>query len=347
MTNKEILLSAIKLQKTPRVPVIKLAGGVWLFERHGLSLQDVLDMPPARYADLMLRYNEELGLDLIWTGAGLNHVLLSAIGVKVTFNKVGAASTVDEPVISSVEDLDRFKNRSPENDPGMENLLEATRILSEQVGNEVLIGVSQWGPFSMAGLLMGLEKFMVYTMRDRAGTEQIIEFTRKLAVKYLELFREAGAGLVNLSEPSASMISPKMFQELAMPCIKKANDAFKDKGVARMLHICGNTTKLLDLIPETGTDLFSFDYKVDLAEAKEKLGGKVAFAGNIDPVSVIFEGTEEDVTKAAENCIGIAGTTAGYVLMPGCDIPPKTRIENLKAMASAAHRTAATERRTK
>lgn len=340
MTNKEILLSAIRLQKTPRVPVIKLAGGVWLYERHGLSLQEILDQPPAQYADLMLRNNEELGLDMIWTGAGLNHVLLRAVGAKMTFDKVGAASTVDEPLITNAEDLDRIKTDSPENIPGMENLLEATRILSERVGNEVLIGVSQWGPFSLAGLIMGLEKFMVYTMRDRAGTEQILEFTRTLVEKYLQLFREAGAGLVNLSEPSASMISPKMFQDLALPYIKKTNEAFKDQGVARMLHICGNTTKLLDLIPGTGTDLFSFDYKVDLAAAKEKLGGKIAFAGNIDPVSVVFDGTEADVTAAAESCIRIAGTTAGYVLMPGCDIPPKTRIENVKAMVSAAHRTA-------
>ena len=338
MTNKEILLSAIRLQKTPRVPVIKLAGGVWLYERHGLSLQDVLDMPPAQYADLMLRDNEELGMDLIWTGAGLNHVLLRTIGSKVTFDKVGAASTVEEPMISSAEDLDKIKSPSLENDPGIANLLEATRILSERVGNEVLIGVSQWGPFSLAGLMMGLEKFMVYIMRDKAGTERILAFTQELVEKYLELFREAGVGLVNFSEPSASMISPKMFQDLAMPCIRKTNDAFRDKGVARMLHICGNTTKLLDLIPETGTDLFSFDYKVDLAAAKEKLGGKVAFAGNIDPVGVIFEGTKEDVAKAAENCLRIAGETPGYVLMPGCDIPPKTRIENVKAMASVAHR---------
>ena len=170
--------------------------------------------------------------------------------------------------------------------------------------------------------MMGLEKFLIYTMRDKAGVRQILEFSQKLVENYLELFLEAGAELVNQSEPSAScdLISPKMFQDLALPYIKRTNDNLEGKAKARMLHICGNTTKLLDLIPETGTDLFSFDYKVDLAAARDKLGGKIAFAGNIDPVSVIFEGTEADVAASADNCIGIAGTTAGYVLMPGCDI---------------------------
>ena len=109
MISKEILLSAIHLQKTPRVPVIKLSGGVWIYLSHGLSLQDILELPPEKGADLILRANEELGLDMIWTGAGCNNVLLRAIGAKITFNKIGAAATVAEPLISNADDLDRLK----------------------------------------------------------------------------------------------------------------------------------------------------------------------------------------------------------------------------------------------
>lgn len=340
MTNKEILLSAIRLQNTPRIPVIKLAGGVWIFMRYGLSLQDVMDLPPEKGADLLLRSYEELGLDLLWSGAGCNNVLLRAMGAKITFDKVGAAATVKEPLISNAEDLDKIKTDGLEKDPGFQNLLETTRILSEKAGNDLLIGVSQWGPFSLSGLIMGLDKFIINTIRDKAGTNQLLEFSSQMVVKYLELFAEAGVELVNMSEPTASgdMISPRMFKDLAMPHLKTANDALKNKVSAKMLHICGDTTKILDMIPETGTDLFSFDYKVDLAEARDKLGGKVAFAGNVDPVSVIFDGRSADVTAASEKCINIAGSTPGYVLMPGCDIAPDTKTENIKAMVAAAHK---------
>jgi uroporphyrinogen decarboxylase len=129
-----------------------------------------------------------------------------------------------------------------------------------------------------------------------------------------------------------------MFQELGLPNLRQVNDALNDKAKAKMLHICGNTTRLLGVIPETGADLYSFDYKVDLAAARDSLCGKIAFAGNIDPVSVIFEGTAEETAEAAKRCLAIAGETVGYVLMPGCDIPPKTKPENVKAMAVAVRR---------
>lgn len=60
MTNKEILLSAIKFNKTPRTPVIILSSGVWTYNRFGLSLQDALTMSPESEADLIINNADEL-----------------------------------------------------------------------------------------------------------------------------------------------------------------------------------------------------------------------------------------------------------------------------------------------
>jgi uroporphyrinogen decarboxylase len=88
------------------------------------------------------------------------------------------------------------------------------------------------------------------------------------------------------------------------------------------VHICGNTTNRLDKIPESGADIMSVDYKVNLSEARRILGGKLAFEG---------------VEAASRECIKQAGEGGGYILMPGCDIPPSVPIENVKAMVEAAH----------
>jgi len=338
MTNREILLSAIRLEKTPRLPVIILSSGVWNFYRNGLTLQDALKMEPEKAADYIIKSNEEVGSDLIWTAADCSNVALHAIGAKCTFDKLGGAATIDEPLIKKPEDVDQLSINNLELDPGIVNLLKTTRIIADRVGKQYLIGISQWGPFTFAGQLMGLEKLLITTMRDKAGIKHVLDFSQKVIIKYLELFLDAGAELINLSEPSSScdLISPKMFEELALPYIKKTNEALGMRGKARMLHICGNTTKLLDLIPETKTDLYSMDYKVNLKLSREKLGGKVAFAGQLDPVSVMLEATVEEVKKAAEKCIEDAGLEGGYVLMPGCDIPPKTKVENVKAMVEVA-----------
>lgn len=339
MTNKEILLDGIKLKNTPRLPVITLSSGVWTYSRNGLTLQDALEKNPQKIAEYVIKNSAEVDSDLIWMGADCNNIALQALGAMCTFDVLGMPANVEKPLVTSLEEVESLKIEKLEADRGLNNLLETTRIIADRVGGQYLLGASQWGPFTLAGQLMGIEPFMKIAMKNPSGAKYILEFTEKLVIKYLKLFTQAGAELVCQAEPSSSgdMISKKMFENLAFPAIKNVNISLREAAKARMLHICGNTSKILELIPETETDLFSFDYKVDLAIAREKLGGKIAFAGQIDPVRVLLEGTAEDVSEAAETCIQIAGQEAGYVLMPGCDIPPKTKIENVKAMVAAAH----------
>jgi uroporphyrinogen decarboxylase len=46
--------------------------------------------------------------------------------------------------------------------------------------------------------------------------------------------------------------------------------------------------------------------------------------------------TAQGVAAASLDAISKAGVTGGYLLMPGCDIPPSVPIENVKAMVETA-----------
>jgi uroporphyrinogen decarboxylase len=82
----------------------------------------------------------------------------------------------------------------------------------------------------------------------------------------------------------------------------------------------------------------SFDYKVNLADARRILGGHIAFAGNMNPVVVMQKQTPEGVAASCAQCIEQAsGKAGGYIVMPGCDIPPSVPLANVKAMVQAAH----------
>jgi uroporphyrinogen decarboxylase len=93
--------------------------------------------------------------------------------------------------------------------------------------------------------------------------------------------------------------------------------------VHTLVHICGNTTDRLDLFPQTGASCISLDHKTDIAKAKETLHGKMCFGGNVDPVKIMLNGS--------------AGTDGGFVLMPGCDIPPTVPYENIQKFIQTAH----------
>ena len=99
------------------------------------------------------------------------------------------------------------------------------------------------------------------------------------------------------------------------------------------MHICGDTTDKLHEIAETGADCLSLDYKVDMGVAKDAIGDRLCLAGNVDPVSVLDQGTLEDTRRACRVCIeAMGGGTDGYILTSGCDLPPTVKLDNIKAM---------------
>ncbi|MBZ9622231.1 MULTISPECIES: uroporphyrinogen decarboxylase family protein [unclassified Clostridium] len=81
---------------------------------------------------------------------------------------------------------------------------------------------------------------------------------------------------------------------------------------------------------------FSVDNCEDIEEVKNVLGNKMCLVGNIDPVSVIRDGTVEDVYREVKNCIQkAADSPKGYIIGTGCDIPSGAPIENIKAVIEA------------
>ncbi|OJU16247.1 MAG: hypothetical protein BGN88_00095 [Clostridiales bacterium 43-6] len=219
MNNKELLLASINLQKTERPAVMLLSGGVWANNRLGLSLLDSFDIHPQTATEHIIKTNELVKSDLVWAAAGCNNLALRGIGAKTTFGKIGAAASVDEPLIRAAEDVLKLNVNNMEDDPGIQSSLETTRILKDKIGSDTLIGISSWGPLTLAGLLLGTEEFMIMSIRQKDAVNEILKFTRQIVIKYWSLFIEAGAELVSQAEPSAScdMISPKQFEKMALP----------------------------------------------------------------------------------------------------------------------------------
>jgi len=338
MNRKEIIAAGIKLQKTPRPPVMILSGGVWANKRYNLSLEDSFHLSPELAAEHVIETNNLIQSDLIWAAAGCNNLVLRGIGVKTRFDQVGAAASITEPLISQATDLEKLHVDDIENDRGIQAMLEMTRILKAKIGKDYLIGISQWGAFTLAGLLLGTDRFMIMTIREKQAVEYILSFTEKLVVKYWSLFVEAGAELVSQAEPSAScnMISPKQFESMVLPHIRNNNRNIDAKVNYKMLHICGDITKILPILPQTESDVISFDYPVSLTGAREILGNKMAFAGKLDPVGVLQSGSLEEIRQLTKDYIEEAGNDGGYLVMPGCDLAPATPLEHVQAMTETA-----------
>ncbi|MDP4176839.1 MAG: uroporphyrinogen decarboxylase family protein [Bacillota bacterium] len=338
MNSKEIILNAASLKKTERIPVSLLSGGVWTFNRRGYSLEQALNLGAEKNAQILEETNEEIGCDIVWPGSGYHNLAIRAIGGKIKFRAKGAPD-IQETLLKDISDIENIDLSLIKKDKDINTLWDTTSILAKRIGSDTLVGASIWGPFTLAGHVYGVEKLMRNIYKNKDEVHKVLEFTSELCYEYLAPYADAGAGILSVADPTASgdMISRNQFKEFVVPYLKKVVAKLKKKGVISLIHICGNTTNRLDLIPEIGTDIISIDYKVPLSKAGEILKSKMAFSGNMNPVAVMQNLSADEVAEACKTCIKEAGSESSYILMPGCDIPPGVPVENIKAMVKTAH----------
>lgn len=338
MTPKETILKAYEGGKSERVPVTLFGAGMWSIKEYNTTFKE-LAHDAEKMTDMLVAISEKLLCDIVYAGSGYNNFHVSSIGHKdVKYREVGAPDLVDH-FISDVADLDKMDLADLDSDEVITTVIKALRATREKIGDEYVMTMTAWGPFTLAARAVGEEVMMKATFKNKELVHKATDFMTDLLIHlYAPLVQDGTLDVISLADPTASgdLISKRQFKEFAVPYLKKFNDWASSKGVPTLLHICGNTTDRLDLMPETGASCISLDHKTDIAVAKEELHGKMCFGGNVDPVAVMLQGSVQDVEAECKKIIEAAGTDGGFVLMPGCDIPPTVPYENIQAFIRTA-----------
>lgn len=337
MKPKEIIIKAFEGGKSERVPVTLFGGGMWSIHNYGTTFKE-LSTDAQRMADMLIKMSERLRCDVVYAGSGYNNFHASALGGSIKFREIGAPD-LEAPLISSEEDLPGLDIKAIDRENVINTVKEALKIAKSRIGDEYVVTMTAWGPFTLGARLVGEEAMMKATFKKPAFVEKVVDFATDLLIHLYEPLVEDGTlEVISLADPTASgdLISKKQFEKFALPYLKKFTDWARSKNVYTLVHICGNTTDRLDLFPLTGASCISLDHKTDIAKAKEILYGKMCFAGNVDPVKVMLQGTVEDVENHCKKIIETAGTDGGFVLMPGCDIPPTVPYENIQKFIDVA-----------
>lgn len=207
-------------------------------------------------------------------------------------------------------------------------VLEALRILKQEVGEEVAIGAWVLGPFTELGQVMDLEVMLKMTFKAPDVIQRHLTFMVDYLTQILNLYLKAGADFITIREMGAtsSVISPRVFKSLILPNLQELFG--RVQGVPRVLHICGDTNPIIEMMAESGADALSVDQVNRLAETREKLPN-VTLLGHYQPYGApMCDGTPEEVEAMIKDSID-QGADAVW---PGCDIWPTVPPENMKAM---------------
>ena len=121
-----------------------------------------------------------------------------------------------------------------------------------------------------------------------------------------------------------------------MPYEKRLVRELAADGIFTVIHICGDTTRILDALARYDFCGFELDYKTDAALAKQTAGTAHLLLGNIDPSGIIGRGTPEQIREATRQLMAVWKPGGRFILNAGCAIPATTPPENIHALVSAA-----------
>jgi uroporphyrinogen decarboxylase len=267
--------------------------------------------------------------------------LADAAGVPVEFPE-------DEPAraragcLGSLEEVDDLEPVDLAAHPRVQVALEAVRLLVRRSGGEILVrGNCDQSPFSLASMMRTPEPWLMdLTDEDQhERVDRLLAYCTDITTQFLKLMAQTGCHVLSNGDSPAGpdMISPAMYRRFALPWERKVAEQSHALGLPYVLHICGNTSPILQDMIDTGADGLEIDYKTDARQAHDAMKDRSTFFGNLDPSGVLAKGTPQLVERKTIELLELFADTPRFVLNSGCAIPASAPAENLHAMIRAAH----------
>ena len=194
-------------------------------------------------------------------------------------------------------------------------------------------------PFTLAAYLVegrGSRHFaalkrMLYA--EPAVLRALLDRLTDLTVDYLNRQIDAGAQVVQLFDTWAGLLSPADYQAWVLPTHVAIAERV-DRARAPLILYVNDGAHVLDEMAESGADVLSLDWRVDLAEAARRVGSRASLQGNLDPCALMAPpaGIAERVIRLARD----AAPARGHVLNLGHGCLPDTPVEGVRAFTDAA-----------
>jgi len=332
---EHLLIKAARKEPVERIPV-------WIMRQAGRYLKEYREIR-AKHEFFTMCKTPELAvevsiqpLDILNVDAGIIFsdilVPIEAMGIKITFEK-DHGPKLHNPILN-YSDIKKLIIPEPSKD--MAFVGESIKLFRKKIANKKPIIGFSGAPWTLAtymiegGTSRNHLKTKTMMINEPQSFSLLMEKLTETVIKHLYSQIKAGAELVQIFDTWAGVLSPKDYNDFVFPYQKRIITELKklsDVPISLYINNCGN---ILEKMTETGADVLSIDWMIDIVKAKKLIGDKVTIQGNLVP-SYLF-GKPEFVKEKTLEILNIFGKNTGYIFNLGHGILPNTPVENVKLM---------------
>lgn len=214
------------------------------------------------------------------------------------------------------------------------NRLAEVREFRRQVGDRLFIVGWVEGPVAEYADIRGVTDAAMDLLDDPGTVDAAMDIVTDCALEFITAQVEAGAHCVGIGDAFCSQIGPKLFRRFAWAREKRMVEHIHALGAIAKLHICGNTTQILPDMIATGADIVDVDHLVaSMEDFAPLLAPNQVLSGSADPVSVLQDGTPDQIAAAVRVCR--QQTNDRCIVSAGCEITPDTSAANMRVFQSS------------
>ncbi|MEA2515332.1 MAG: uroporphyrinogen decarboxylase [Thermomicrobiales bacterium] len=345
MGNGDTLTTSRFLRACRREPVD--ATPIWLMRQAGRYMPayralreryGILDLikQPDLACEVTMQPIEEFDLDAAIIFADILP-LLAGMGLSLEFVR-GEGPVIHDP-LRTAADVERLRTPPPEEALGF--TLEAIRLARRELDPRgiPLIGFSG-APFTLAcyavegGASRHHARVKRLMMGEPAVWDALMTKLSDAAGRYLVAQVAAGAQAVQLFDSWCGELSPADYAACVLPYTKRVVEMVRGAGVPVILFGVG-TAGLLELLRDTGADVIGVDWRIELGEARRRLGLEVAVQGNLDPIALFAPW--DALRPRAQSVLDQAAGEPGHIFNLGHGVLPETPVDHVKRLVDFVH----------
>ena len=340
VNRRALFLRACRCEPVERVPVwIMRQAGRYLPEYRAIRAKhNFLEVckTPELAIEVSLQPYRVLGVDAVIV---FSDILIPAGAMGLPFELSDKGPVIESPLRTAAQ-IRQLSSFDPERETGF--LMNAIRGLVRELGPDVPVLGFAAAPWTLACYMIeghGKDGFpaaktMLYS--DPELFRILLERIAHATARYLRAQIAAGATAVQLFDTWVGELTLDQYREFALPATQLLIEEI-GAGDTPVILYTKASSHLLTAAAESGANVLSVDWRVDLASVHELIGPRIALQGNVDPCMLL--GPEEGVRQAARDAVESTGGV-GHILNLGHGILQQTPVENARAFVQAGQATA-------
>jgi uroporphyrinogen decarboxylase len=332
-----LFLRALRREPTERTPI-------WLMRQAGRYLPEymatrkkagdfmTLAGTPELAAEVTLQPIRRYGFDAAILFSDIL-ILPHVMGLGLGFTP-GEGPKFERPLRDPAA-IDALPKPDPHDDTGF--VMEAVRLIRRDLAAEVpLIGFAG-SPWTVAtymiegGSSKDFKRAKKMLLEHPDAADRLIRLLADSTADYLIAQAEAGADALMVFDSWGGVLSPHLFERFSLAgmahIVERVRAACGNLPVILFAKGCGSA---LEALADTGCDALGLDWTTRLADARRRVGDRVALQGNLDPAVLV---TNPDVVRRETKAVlEDFGPGSGHIFNLGHGITPDVPPEHVEVL---------------